>query len=94
MLLDEMIAPWPPRIMPSNDGIPVNFLVLRNVFLKDRREAPTPHLCLELKDKAGWFYYSYIFSDDRHFLERIWKVLSDNAGKTMIELGGVACPDR
>ena len=92
MRLRETIPPWPPRITPSNLGTPVDALVLNKVHMKDHRDVLTPYLCLELKDKAGWLCYSLIFSEDRNYLKGIQKVLGDNAGKTIGELGDVEWP--
>ena len=91
MRLRDTIPPWPPRIELPDDEMRVGRLVLHDIIAKNLHDAVTPHLCLELKDKTGWFYYSHIFSEDPHFLKKVKKVLRGNLGKTIHELGNVEC---
>lgn len=92
MRLREKIPPWPPRVALTGDDIRVERLVLHNIIARDLHDTVMPNLCLELKDKTGWLYYSHIFSEDQCFLENVQKALSGNLGKTIHELGNVECP--
>ena len=92
MLLKEVVLPWPPWISQLGQGETVDALVLHEARVVVHRHVMTSYLDMEFKDSQGWPCHAFIFSEDEGYLKKLLRILGKNTGKTIGELGNVACP--